>query len=81
MRTSQGRESHKKKHNNRTYHWCKHHMCWGNHKEKECLKGQERMKEQTEGRNQYAASAAAATVGNSHWNNLIANMHRNMADE
>jgi len=39
------------------------------------------MKEQTEGCNQYAASAAAATVGNSQWNNLIANMHRNMADE
>jgi hypothetical protein len=56
-------------------------MVWGNHKEKECLKGQECAKEQTEGRNQYAASTAAATVGNSHWNNLIANMHWNMVDE
>ena len=29
----------------------------------------------------YAASAASATVVNSDWNNLLANMHRNMVDE
>ena len=74
-------ESHEKKHNDRTYHWCKHHMCWGNHKENDCLKGKERIKEQTEGRNQIAATAASATVINSDWANLIANMQRNMADE
>ena len=57
-------------------------MCWCNHKEKEdCLNCQECMKEQTECCNQYAASTAAATVGNSQWNYLIANVHCNMADE
>lgn len=56
-------------------------MCWGGHKEKECKKGMERTAQQNDGRSTYAASAASATVGNSDWNNLLANMHRNMADE
>ncbi len=70
-----------KKVKDRTYYWCKHHMCWGGHKEKECKKGMERTAQQNDGRSTYAASAASATVGNSDWNNLLANMHRNMADE
>ncbi len=56
-------------------------MCWGGHKEKECKKGEERAAQQNDGRSTYAASAASATVGNSAWNNLLANMHMNMADE
>ena len=57
-------------------------MCWGGHKEKECKKGMERTAaQQNDGRSTYAASAASATVVNSDWNNLLANMHRNMADE
>jgi hypothetical protein len=42
---------------------------------------QDRKKEQNEGRNTYAALAAAATVGDSQWAHLLANMHRNLADE
>jgi hypothetical protein len=75
-------ESHEKKVKDRTFCWCKHHMCWGGHKEKECKKGLERTAaQQNDGRSTYAASASSATVGNSDWNNLLANMHRNMADE
>jgi hypothetical protein len=43
--------------------------------------GQDRKKEQNEGRNTYAALAAAATVGKSQWAHLLANMHHNLADE
>jgi hypothetical protein len=75
-------ESHKKKLKDRTFYWCKHHMCWGGHKEKKCKKGTERMAaQQNDGRSTYAASAASATVVNSNWNNLLANMHHNLADE
>jgi len=70
-----------KKVKDRTFYWCKHHMCWGGHNEKECKKGMECTAQQNDGRSTYAASAASATVGNSDWNNLLANMHRNMADE
>ncbi len=35
-------EPHKKSHNGRTFHWCKHYMAWGYHLEKECCMGQER---------------------------------------
>jgi hypothetical protein len=37
--------------------------------------------ERNDGRSTYAVSAASATVVNSDWNNLLANMHRNLADE
>jgi hypothetical protein len=74
-------EANKKKHNSRTYHWCKHHMTWGIHKEMDCHLYQEHVKQQNEGCNQVSAQAATATVSNSQWFNLIANMHRNMADE
>ena len=56
-------------------------MCWGGHKDKKCKKGMEHTAQQNKGRTTYTASAASATVGNSDWNNLLANMHRNMADE
>ncbi len=29
-------EAHEKKVKGRTWHWCKHHMAWGNHKEELC---------------------------------------------
>ncbi len=74
-------KSHKKKHGNRIYHWCSHHMVWGNHSAKDCCMGQEHKKEQIEGRNTYAALAAAATIGESQWDHLLTNMHRNLADE
>jgi hypothetical protein len=74
-------ESHEKKHDNRTYYWCSHHMVWGNHSSKDCRMGQDHTKEQNEGRNTYAALAAAPTVGESQWAHLLANMHRNLADE
>jgi len=70
-----------KKVKDRTFYWCKHHMCWGSHKEKECKKGMECTAQRNDGRSMYAASAASATVGNSDWNNLLANMHCNMADK
>jgi hypothetical protein len=56
-------------------------MCWGGHKDKECKKGMECMAQQNEGRTTLTAYAASATVRNSNWNNLLANMHRNIADE
>jgi hypothetical protein len=43
--------------------------------------GQECKKEQNEGRNTCAALAAAATIGESQWAHLLANMHRNLANE
>jgi hypothetical protein len=36
---------HEKKHGNRIYHWCSHHMVWGNHSAKDCCMGQEHKKE------------------------------------
>ena len=74
-------ESHKKKVKDCTFYSCKHHMCWGGHKDKECKKGMECMAQQNEGRTTLTAYAASATVRNSNWNNLLANMHRNIADE
>jgi hypothetical protein len=74
-------ESHEKKHDNRTYYWCSHHMVWGNHSAKDCRMGQDHKKEQNEGCNTYAALAATTTVGKSQWAHLLANMHRNLADE
>ena len=65
-------ELHEKKHDDWTYYWL-----WGNHFAKDCCIGQEHKKEQNEGCNRYAASAAAATVGKSQWAHLLANMHCN----
>ncbi len=74
-------ESHEKKHSNWIYHWCSHHMVWGNHSAKDCCMGQEQKKEQNKGHNTHAALAAAATIGESQWAHLLANMHRNLADK
>ncbi len=74
-------ELHEKKHGNWIYHWCSHHMVWGNHSAKDCCMGQERKKEQNEGCNTYAALAATAAVGKSQWAHLLANMHCNLVDE
>jgi hypothetical protein len=72
---------HKKKVKGRTWHWCKHHMAWGNHKEELCRLDNERTNQQTCGLNQVAAQAALATVLNPEWQALMANMARNMADD
>ncbi len=58
-------KSHEKKHGDRIYRWCSHHMVWGNHSAKDCPMGQECKKEQNKGRITYAASAAAVTIGES----------------
>jgi hypothetical protein len=34
-------EKYKKKHNKRTFYWCKHHMAWTMHSPKECCLGKE----------------------------------------
>jgi hypothetical protein len=65
----------------RTWHWCKHHMAWGNHKEELCQLGNERTNQQTNCLNQVAAQAASATILNPKWQALMANMARNMADD
>jgi len=50
-------ESQKKKVKDRTFYWCKHHMCWGGHKEKECKKGMEcTAAQQNDGHSTYTAS-------------------------
>jgi hypothetical protein len=57
-------EAHKKTVKGHTWHWCKHHMAWGNHKDKLCQLGSERTNQQTNGLNQVAAQAASATILN-----------------
>jgi hypothetical protein len=44
-------EAHKKKVKGRTWHWCKHHMAWGNHKESDCQLGKDRTDQQNSGIN------------------------------
>jgi hypothetical protein len=74
-------EAHEKKVKGRTWHWCKHHMVWGNHKKELCQLGNECTNQQTSGLNQVAALAALATILNPKWQALMANMARNMADD
>jgi hypothetical protein len=74
-------ESHEKKIKGRIWHWCKHHMAWGNHREELCRLGNERTNQQTHGLNQVTAQATLATVLNSKWQALMANMAHNMADK
>jgi hypothetical protein len=74
-------EYHEKKIKGCTWHWCKHHMAWGNHKEELCRLGNKRTNQQTHGLNQVAAQAALATVLNPEWQALMANMARNMANK
>ncbi len=74
-------EPHKKEVKRRTWHWCKHHMAWGNHKVGLCQLGNEHTNQQTNGLNQVAAQAAPATVFNPKCQALMANMARNMADD
>ncbi len=42
-------ESHEKKIKGYIWHWCKHHMVWGNHKEELCRLGNECTNQQTHG--------------------------------
>ncbi len=56
-------KSHEKKVKDRTFYWCKHHMCWGGHKDKDCKKSMERRAQQNEGSTTHTASAASATTG------------------
>jgi hypothetical protein len=74
-------EAHMKKVKGRTWHWCKHHMAWGNHKDELCRLGNERTNQQTSGLNQVAAQATSATVLNTEWQAHMANMARNMAND
>jgi hypothetical protein len=73
-------EAHKKKVKGHPWHWCKHHMAWGNHKEELCQLGNERTNQQTNGLNQVASQATSATVLKSKWQALMANMACNMAN-
>jgi hypothetical protein len=74
-------ETHEKKVKRHTWHLCKHHMAWGNHKEELCRLGNECTNQQTRSLNQVAAQAASATVLNPEWQDLMANMACNMADD
>jgi hypothetical protein len=56
-------------------------MAWGNHMEELCRLSSERTNQQTNGLNQVAAQAALATVLNSKWQALMANMALNMAND
>jgi hypothetical protein len=73
-------EAHEKRIKGRTWRWCKHHMAWGNHKEELCQLSNKRTNQQTNSLNQVAAQAASATILNSKWQALMANMARNMAN-
>jgi hypothetical protein len=74
-------KSHKKKVKGCTWHWCKHHMAWGNHKEELCQLSSECTNQQTNSLNQVAAQAASATILNLEWHALMANMARNVAND
>ncbi len=74
-------EAHEKKVKGPTWHWCKPHMVWGNHKEELCRLGNERTNQQTHGLNQVAAQAASENVLNHECQALMANMARNMAND
>jgi hypothetical protein len=74
-------EAHEKKVKGRTWHWCKHHMAWGNHKESDCQLGKDRTNQQNGSINQVAAQAAFTTILNPKWQALMANMARNVADD
>jgi hypothetical protein len=74
------REAHEKKVKGRTWHWCKHHMAWGNHKESDCQLGKDHTNQQNGGINQVSAQATLATIFNSKWQALMANMARNLAN-
>ncbi len=74
-------EAHEKKVKGGTWHWCKHHMAQGNHKEELCQLGNERTNQQTSGLNQVPAQVALATIFNPEWQALMANMARNMASD
>jgi hypothetical protein len=56
-------------------------MAGGNHKEADCQLGKDRTNQQNSGLIQVAAKATLATVLNSDWQALMANMARNMADD
>jgi hypothetical protein len=73
-------EPHKKKVKGHTWHWCKHHMVWGNHKEELCQLGNEGTNQQTNGLNEVAAQAVSASILKPKWQALMANMARKMAD-
>jgi hypothetical protein len=74
------REAHEKKVKGCAWHWCKHHMAWGNHKEVDCRLGKDCTNKQNSGINQVAAQATLATILNPNWQALMANMACNMAN-
>ncbi len=74
-------EAHEKKVKECTWHWCKHHMAWGNHKEELCRLSNERTNQQTNSLNQVAAQTASAIVLNPEWQALMANIARNMVND
>ena len=57
-------EKHEKKHDERTYYWCEHHMAWTMHSPKECRLGKERKGEKTS--STHVAAAAASAVNPSY---------------
>jgi hypothetical protein len=60
-------EAYKKKVKGRTWHWCKNHMVWGNHKELDCQLGKDHTDQQNGGINKVSTQAALATILNSKW--------------
>jgi hypothetical protein len=74
-------EVHEKEAKGHTWRWYKHHMVWGNHKEELCRLGNECTNQQTNGLNQVTAQVALATVLNTKWQALMANMAQNMAND
>jgi hypothetical protein len=73
-------EAHENEVKGHTWHWCKHHMAWGNHKEENCRLGKDCTNQQKSSINQVAGQAASATVLNSKWQALMANMASNLAN-
>lgn len=71
-------EKHEKKHDERTYHWCEHHMAWTMHSPKECRLGKERKEDKT---SRTHVAAAAATAVNPSYQALLSTLAKFQDEE
>jgi hypothetical protein len=71
-------EKHKKKHDERTYFWCEHHMAWTMHSPKECRLGKE---EKGEKASSATVAAAAVTTVNPSYQALLSTLAKFQDEE
>jgi hypothetical protein len=71
-------EKHEKKHDKRTYYWCKHHMAWTMHSPKDCCLGKEQKGEKA---SSATFAAAAATAVKSSYQALLSTLAKFQDEE